>query len=146
MIRFSIPVEIDRPVQDVFAFVTDPARLHEWQTNTVSARQETPGPVGEGTLLREVHRAPFGRELEQLVEVARFEPNRRFELRIVEGPLPIDGAFSFTPANGHGTRVDFEAQGEPKGALRLLEPLLARQIERQFRDHLTHLKTALETA
>ena len=143
MIRFAFPVEIDRPVQEVFAFVTDPARLAEWQTSTVSVTPQTDGPIRAGTRLREVHRAPLGRTLESLVEVARYEPDRRFDLHILEGPLPIDGHHTFSPANG-GTRIDFVAEGQPGGVMRLAEPLLARALERQFRRYFAQLKDVLE--
>ena len=42
---------LDRPVHDVFGFVTDPTRLSSWQTNTVSVTQEGDGPLGLGTRL-----------------------------------------------------------------------------------------------
>jgi uncharacterized protein YndB with AHSA1/START domain len=143
MIRFAFPVEIDRPVEDVFAFVTDPSRLPEWQTTTVSSVPETAGPLRAGTRLREVHRGPFGRELESLVEVARYEPNRRFDLRILEGPLPLDGNFGFEAVDGR-TRIDFAAEGQPSGLLRLAQPLLARTLEKQFRGYFARLKELME--
>jgi uncharacterized protein YndB with AHSA1/START domain len=145
MIRFSFPVEIDRPVEEVFTFVTDPAQLAQWQTSTVSATQETDGPMRTGTRLREVHRGPFGRNLESVVEVAHYEPNRRFDLQMLEGPLPIDGRHAFTAANG-GTRIDFVAEGQPRGVMRLAQPLLARTLERQFRRYFARLKQVMEAS
>jgi uncharacterized protein YndB with AHSA1/START domain len=58
MIEFTIEIEIARPVAELFAYVTDPARLPSWQTNTISVSQEDEGPLIVGTRLREVHRAP----------------------------------------------------------------------------------------
>jgi len=46
MIQFTIDTEIERPVADVFAYVTDPDRLSTWQPNTVSAVQEGDGRSG----------------------------------------------------------------------------------------------------
>jgi len=143
MIRIEIPVEIRRPVDEVFAFVTDPARLPEWQDTTVSVTKETDGPVGPGTRLREVRRAPGGRTMESLVEVSAYEPNRTFDLRIVEGSLPIDGRHRFQAIDG-GTRIDFTAEGEPTGILRAVQPVLRRLLERQFRAYYDQLKQVLE--
>jgi uncharacterized membrane protein len=98
-----------------------------------------------GTRLREVHRAPMGRNLESVVEVAGYEPNRLFDLRMVEGPMPIHGTFAFEPANG-GTRLAFTAHGEPGGVMRLAKPLLSRALARQFRRDLARLKERLEAA
>ena len=125
MIRIEIPVDVARPVRDVFAYVTDLERLGEWQPNVVSVTKQTEGPMGQGTRLREVRRGPFGRNMEAIVEVSAYEPNRRFDLRVASGPLPIDGSHEFHET-GAGTRIDFVAQGQPGGLLRLAEPLLAR--------------------
>jgi polyketide cyclase/dehydrase/lipid transport protein len=51
MIEFTIDTEIARPVDEVFAYVTDPGKLATWQTNTVSARQQDEGPLGLGSPL-----------------------------------------------------------------------------------------------
>jgi uncharacterized protein YndB with AHSA1/START domain len=60
MIEFTIETEIVRPVTDVFAYVTDPTKLSTWQTNTVSAVAEGDEPLGLGSRVREIHRAPGG--------------------------------------------------------------------------------------
>ena len=41
MIRIEIPVDVARPVQEVFAYVTDLERLGEWQPNVVSVTKQT---------------------------------------------------------------------------------------------------------
>ena len=76
MIDFTVDTEIARQPGDVFAYVSDPGNLSNWQTNTISAVAETAGPVGVGTRFREVHSAPGGKELESLVEVSEYEPAR----------------------------------------------------------------------
>ena len=143
MIRIELPVDVARPVHDVFAYVTDVERLAEWQPNVVSVTKETEGPMGRGTRLREVRRGPFGRNVEAIVEVAAYEPDRRFDLRIVSGPLPIDGSHEFHRTDG-GTRIDFVAEGRPGGVLRIAEPLLARVLRRQFSGYYERLKNVLD--
>ena len=142
MIDFTIETEIDRPAADVFAYVTDPERLATWQTTTVSAELEGDGPLGLGSRLREVHRAG-GRNLESVVEVTEYEPDRAFALHVVEG-VPIDAHIGLLPTAG-GTLVRFRAHGQPTGALRLAEPLLRRTLKRQFAEHCTTLKEILES-
>ena len=145
MIRVELTVVVDRPVEEVFAYVTDPAKLAEWQPNLVSVTQETDGPMGAGTRLREVRRGPFGRNVEAIVEVAEYEENRRFDLRIVSGPLPIDGRNEFRPAGG-GTRIDLIAEGKLSGPLRFAEPILAGALRRQFAGYYERLKESLESS
>lgn len=142
MIEFTIETEIARPVAEVFAYVTDPAKLSTWQTNTVSAVQLGDGPVGLGTRLREVHRGPGGRELASLVEVSEFEPDRVFALQMIEGALPIHARLAFEPTDA-GTRMGFTVHGQPSGAMRIAQPLLRHSL-RGVRQACATLKRALE--
>src|SRR5688500_1068629 len=130
MIDITVETQIARPVHDVFAYATDPDRLSSWQTNAVSAAREDDGPYGVGSRLREVHRAPGGKELESLVEVVEYVPDRVFALEVREG-TPIHGHIAFEPAEG-GTRMRFRAYGRLSGPSRVMEPLLARVLRRQF--------------
>jgi uncharacterized protein YndB with AHSA1/START domain len=143
VIDVTIHTDIDRPVHDVFAYVTDPAKLATWQTNTVSVVQEGDGPLAVGTRLREVHRGPGGRELASLVEVSELEPDRAFSLHMLEGPLPIHARIALEPS-ATGTRMAFTAHGRPSGAMRLAEPLLKLAVRRQFAGHCATLKRVLE--
>ena len=145
MIAFSFDIEIARPVAEVFAYVTDPARLGEWQANTVEIEQLTDGPFGLGTRLREVH-AAGSRRVEQVVEVSAYEANRRFDLDVVEGPLPLDARHAFDPTAAGGTVIHFAAEGRAPGALRLAEPVLKLVLRSQFKKHYARLKERLEQA
>lgn len=106
VIEFGFAVDVARPPEKVFAYLSDPEKLSEWQ-GAAEVTQLTDGPVGPGTRFREVHVA-MGRRMESVTEFAEYEPPRRLRVRIVEGPLPVDGlgnssrlpgtrAFAFRP-------------------------------------------------
>jgi len=143
MIQFSIETHIERPISEVFRYATDPDLLATWQTNTVSAVEQGGGPLRLGSRLHEVHRAPGGKELESVVEVSEYEPDRTLGLRVVEG-TPIHARMTFQPANG-GTDMTFAGHGELAGPLRLAQPLMQRVLKRQFAKHCATLKRVLET-
>jgi uncharacterized protein YndB with AHSA1/START domain len=143
VIDFTIETDIKRPVSEVFAYVTDPAKLATWQTNTVSAMAEDGAPLHLGTRLREVHRGPGGRQLSSLVEVSELVPDRLFALRAVEGPLPVDARLSVEPSES-GTRLRFNVRGEPTGPLRFLQPVMRFALKRRFREDCASLKRVLE--
>jgi uncharacterized protein YndB with AHSA1/START domain len=143
VIDFTIETDIERPVAEVFAYITDPAKLATWQTNTVSAVAEDGAPLHLATRLREVHRGPGGRQLSSLVEVSELVPDRLFALRTIEGPLPIDARVSVAPSES-GTRLRFNVRGEPTGPLRFLQPVMRFPLKRQFREHCATLKRVLE--
>jgi uncharacterized protein YndB with AHSA1/START domain len=144
MIDITVETHIARPVHDVFAYAIDPEHLPSWQTNTVSATREDSGPYGVGSRLREVHRAPGGKELESVVEVVELVPDRVFALEVKEG-TPIHAHLTFDPADG-GTRMRFRAHGKLSGPTRVMEPLLARMLRKQFAQHVATLKQVLEGA
>ena len=144
MIDITVETRIARPVHDVFAYATDPDRLSSWQTNTVSAQRVDDGPYGVGSRLREVHRAPGGKELESVVEVVEYAPDRVFALEVREG-TPIHAHITFDPADG-GTRMRFRAHGSLSGPTRVIEPLVARMLRKQFGQHVATLKHVLESA
>jgi Polyketide cyclase / dehydrase and lipid transport len=81
MFDFTIETEIERTPAEVFAYVIDATKLATWQTNTVSAVPETDGPLRVGSRIREVHRAPGGKKIEELVEVDEYEPDRVLGVR-----------------------------------------------------------------
>jgi uncharacterized protein YndB with AHSA1/START domain len=130
--RVEQTFRVAAPPEQVFDYMTDPANLAEWQTTKTSVEQITPGAPGPGTRFRERTRQPGGKEFEQIVEFTEFERPRRFTAHIVEGPYPVDGTWTMEPADGGATQVTFVAEGEMRGAMRLLGPLTKRLIGRQF--------------
>ena len=144
MIEFTIETHIERPADEVFSYVSDPHRLATWQTNTVSAVQEGDGPFGLGTRLREVHRMPGGKEMESVVEVSEYEPDRTLALHVVEG-TPVHARMTFEPTE-RGTLMRFTAHGQLEGPMRLAQPLLQRTLKRQFEKQCGILKRLLENA
>ena len=141
MIDLTIDTRIARPAADVFGYVTDPELLPTWQTNTISSVPD--GPLAVGTRLREVHRAPGGKELASLVEITEYEPGRAFALHVVEG-TPVDLRITLERADG-GTLMRFRAFGRLTGVMRLAQPLLGRVLRRQFARQCETLKRLLET-
>jgi uncharacterized protein YndB with AHSA1/START domain len=142
-IDFVIATEIARPPEEVLAFVTDPARLHEWQAAVVEVESTPPGPLAAGSRMREV-RQVGGRRLEQLVEVAELRAPSTFKLRVLEGALPVHGDLSFESSAG-GTRVTVHAFGRARGVMRGLTPLLNVGLKREFSKQYGALKSVLET-
>jgi uncharacterized membrane protein len=144
-IDFSFDMTIDRPPDEVFSVITDLDRLPEWQPAIVDVELLGDGPLRAGSRLKEV-REVRGKRLEQIVEIAAHEPGRRFELRVVEGPLPVHGDLTFSPTDGGGTRLHMHAHGKANGAMRLLQPLLTVGLKREFRSQYLRLKGLVEAA
>jgi carbon monoxide dehydrogenase subunit G len=142
-LRVEFEIEVGRAIEEVFAYLTDLSKLAEWDPRVVSVELETDLPMSVGTRMRET-RSLLGRTVEQLVEVSEHEPPRLFSLRILEGPVPLDGRNVLEPIDG-GTRIRFRGEGELRGAAKLLQPLMRVAVERQLRRHYQRLRENLES-
>jgi uncharacterized protein YndB with AHSA1/START domain len=143
MINFSLTVDIDRTPADVFAFMTDPEKLGEWQ-DAIEVEQLTPDPVGQGTRFREVHKV-MGRRNEQVTEFTVYEPAQRLDVGIVEGPVHVDGRWDFAATDG-GTHLTFTATGRLRFPLVLLQVAVVAAMKRSFNRYHARLKQALEAS
>src|SRR3954451_3612075 len=134
-------VEIARPPDEVFAFVTDPAKLSRWQ-DAEEVQQLTDGPVRAGTRFREVHKI-MGRRRVELTEVVEYDPGRLFHIRVVEGP-PVDGRWEFAPTPGGGTRLTLTPLARLSGRARIANRAMEYMTASVFRRFHRRLKRALE--
>ncbi|MGI8775364.1 MAG: SRPBCC family protein [Actinomycetota bacterium] len=144
MFEFDTSVEIDRPVAEVFSYMTDPAHMTEWQSGVEAARHVDSGPTKLGSRLAEV-RNFAGKRIETIVEVTAFEPDRRFEIEVVEGPIAYKVETLFSDLGGR-TRVDARGRGEQGRLFRFAGPLVAKVAESQLRNDVHRLRDVLEAA
>ena len=140
MIHVSHSIDIRRSPEDVFAYVTDPGKLHTWQ-DAEEVEQLTPGPVRPGTRFREVHKV-LGRRRTEITEVVVFDHGRRFGVRVEDGP-PVDGRWDFEAIEG-GTRLTMTPQVRLPGPLQAAAPLVAFLTVLVFARFHRRLKRALE--
>jgi uncharacterized protein YndB with AHSA1/START domain len=141
--RFHETFTVARPPEDVFDYVTDPSNLAAWQTVNRGVEQLTDGPPGLGSRFRERTKPPAGREFVQITEFVAFDRPRLLKVHVIEGPVPVDGTWAFAP-EGPGTRVNFTAEGELHGVLKLVEPITTRLMARQFAGYHRNLRRNLE--
>ena len=136
-------IVVERPIEEVFAYLTDPETLPEWQTTVLAVRLETDGPMGPGSRIEETRKF-LGRRLDVTMEVLEYDAPQRFALRSRSGPVPLEVTNSLRE-EGEGTRIDTVIEGEPGGFFRLAETLVARAVERELRSNLETLKDVLES-
>ncbi|MGH8958236.1 MAG: SRPBCC family protein, partial [Acidimicrobiia bacterium] len=115
-------VTIDRPVEEVFAYVTDTSNDPAWHTDILEARKTSEGPIGVGTTWHARFKPSMGIS-EGDMDVVAFEPNRMEVQRGVIGPMQPTLTYLFEPANG-GTRFTRHVQIKVSGFMRLMEPLM----------------------
>jgi uncharacterized membrane protein len=134
-------VVVECPIDDVFAYLTDLARLPEWQSSISEVHVD--GRVEEGTRFVET-REFMGRRVRSTLEVAAFEPSRRFMLRTVEGPLRFEVDHRLEDRNGQ-TYVAISARAKLPGLFGFAARPLMKGAERELRGDLERLKRRLES-
>jgi len=139
--RIETTIVIDRPIEDVWAFLTDPHNLASWIPEADQVTPLSDGPFGKGAMLRVSGRVgPLRVSTTQ--QVTDFESQRVIELRSVGGSLwgSVLTRVDLQRADV-GTRVTgtSEAHGLP-GMLAALDPGRGRDREEFF----ASLKRSLE--
>ncbi len=143
MVKVELSKIVNRPVEEVFSFVTDPANNPRWQEGLVESRMTSSGPMGVGTQMTDVRKF-LGRDMNSKLEVTAFEPNKKFVEKVVSGPLPFEISMTFEPS-GNGTKINVLAQGEPGGFFKLAEGMVQKQLQSQLEGDAERLKRALES-
>ena len=141
MITASADITIDRPVQEVFAFVTDERNHPKWDSTSVEMEALEPGPWRPGSTFREVRRIG-PRTTEMRSRVADLTPGSSMDIESLTGPM-FRGHWRFE-AIGDATRLRWTGELQPGGAQRLLQPLIARQFRATTSANFARLKDVLE--
>jgi len=142
MATFDVSTTIKRPVEDVFAVISNVENNPKWSSVALEAQQTSPGPIGVGTTARFVGKF-LGRRIESESEVTEFEPNRKYSWKSKSGPFPIKASTTFEQIEG-GTRVNTTAEADPGGFFKLAEPLIMSMGKRQFQNDLDNLRDLME--
>ena len=144
MARIDGEIVIDRPVDVVFDYVADQTNEPQYNPQMVRAEKITAGPVGKGTRFRSAV-ASMGRTAEMLIECTGYDRPRLLESTTTMRQADIRYTLRFEPAAA-GTRMRWSGQVRPKGAFRLLGPVITWMGIRQEQRIWTSLKEHLEAA
>ena len=142
MINLDFGVLIDRPMKDVFTFVSNPNNMSKWNSAVVSLEQVLPGAVGVGSKFKTVGEM-MGRRIEGEMQITAYEPDTKCGFQVNAGPMQVNLTLSFKTV-GTGTKVSLNAQGNPGGIFKLAEGVMTGQIKSMMEGNLARLKDALE--
>ncbi len=144
MFTRSVSVTIERPIDEVFAFVLDARNRPQWDESVDSEELTSPEPIGVGSTVRTKLRS-MGRDYEIDWEIIECNTPSRIRIESTSGPFPTTLVFELKPAGESTTRVDFSITGTPGGALRLFQLLIARTSQSNLNKAFPRLKRLLET-
>src|SRR5262245_16776991 len=108
-------VEIARSPDDVFAYLSQLDRHHEWQGALLETELVTEGPTKLGSRATETSRVPM-RKQRFTYEITEFDAPRRSGFKVLDGPIRPVGTIDVEPLDG-GARsrvtlhIEFEGYG-----------------------------------
>ena len=133
---------IDRPRNQVAAYLRDPANDTKWIGGIRSARLLTPRPVTVGSQVERV--ASFlGRRVQYVNEITELTADR-LAMRSVRSPFPMGVTYGHRDAGGAATEVSVRVQGDAARFYALVAPLLGLAVRRSITRDLRNLKRVLE--
>ena len=134
--------DIKRPIEDVFAVLTDVTLTGRWYPAQVEEWWMTPEPDGVGSV-RRARVLVMGRGVENDAVVTLYDPPRRAALKGLSGSAPFEVSLGFEPIEG-GTRVQVDSAFNLRGVMRLIGPLFIKNYERGWDRGLRNLKHMME--
>jgi uncharacterized protein YndB with AHSA1/START domain len=137
-------VTVNRPARAVFDYLADGTHNTEWRTGVLEIERTSAGG-GEGATYRQVLAGPGGRRIDGDYKVTVFDPPARLEFQVTAGPARPTGVFELAEATPGATVLRFALDLHPTGVMKLLTPMIARQVRREVAQ-LDSLKAILERA
>jgi len=142
MNEFEITIVIERPVEDVFAVLTDVSKTPAWTPGLAEARWGDDGPHQVGQALTFVGTF-LGRSYESAAAVTEFVANERFASKTTSGPFHLEVDSRLEPV-ANGTRLATVYRGESHGFFKIAEPIVTRLARKQFETAAVNLKALME--
>ena len=136
---FTVTERIDRPVQEVWTFLSDLNNAGKWMTGITHMKPITPGSIGVGSKF-----SFSARGAERESEVTACVPNQVLALTSTQGGVTATYEYSLT-GNEQGTQVQLHAVCSARGVWRLVHPLILFLMKKSDSGHLVNLKRAIET-
>ena len=142
MARIEESVEIQCPVDKVFAYTTEAKSWPKWQSIIVEAEQTSQGPWSVGTTFKGTTRL-MGLSMKWTAKATEYEPNKKWTKNINSGSITINEHVNYEPIEG---RIKFTIVYDMKvgGLFRLFSPMVVNSMRKETKKSLNNLKSILE--
>ena len=143
MIELKFQLTINRPLDEVFEYVSDMENLPQWGGGVIGAKRVTNGPIGVGTVFRLTAKPPVGPVAYSDYEYTEYERNRKYTAVGEVGPIPFTETWVFDSIPT-GVSIHIQMWLKPGGFLKLLQPFLGLMFGVWIRSDFSKLKRVLE--
>jgi uncharacterized protein YndB with AHSA1/START domain len=134
-------ITINRPPAEVFAYVSDPMKFHEWRPMVLEVLGFEP-PIRSGSTYTLAENLMGRKEYGQ--RVTTYEPDRLLVVETTSGSVRPVQRYTFEPTSDGGTRHSVRLDVTTSGIMRLFEPLMRGRIRKTMVTYSENLKRNLE--
>ena len=144
--RFEATVVVDRPIEEVFAFLADGENDPKFSPRVLEIAKTTDGPPGVGTVYASTVK-DAGMKTRRQFELTEFEPPSKIRWREISKNLvtATEGGYDLAP-EGDGTRVRLHNVLEGHRIGKLIAPLALRSARSGADDFGRSIKAAVEAS
>ena len=142
MINLISSTLIERPVKQVFDFVTTPENDFQWRYGTLATAQLPKGSDSLQTFFRSIGHL-MGRRNLGTFEITEFEPNKKYGFKSLSGPVHSSTTYTLENVSS-GTRINVSVEASAPNFFHITEKLLWETMHIQLEEDVARLKTVLE--
>jgi carbon monoxide dehydrogenase subunit G len=141
MAHVEASITTKRPIDEVFAALSDWTNSEKWISSTQSVTKTSDGPIGVGTTWSTVGKL-LGRTLEADITATEFEPDQK-SAWVVDKPFKATTTFTLKSVDG-GTRVDQTTDAELEGFFKLAQAVMLPMMKRQLQNDLETFRDLMD--
>jgi uncharacterized membrane protein len=138
VLEFENTIRIDRPVDEVFAFLSDFENIPKWNYYVLEVRRLSESPTGIGTTYHQVRKTD-----QQDFRIIEFEPNHTVAVKTLPQSSPSFERRFTLYEEGDTTRIRDQWKLDT-GRPALLERLARGRVQSTVAENLAKLKALLE--
>ena len=145
MAPIVVEVDVARPPDEVFRYVTDPSRFGEWQEGVVSAHIEGDGQaIGARCIMT---RRIGGKDRTSTSEITQLSPPRTWAIHGIDGPVRADVSVTVDPRqDGSQSHVAIQLDFRGYGIGKLIVPVMLPEARKETLQSCQKLKNVLESS